>query len=343
MYRQRGRSIRPFSQSARITCRGCSQPLQRAVTDFGADHAFGVVVDKLKEHYGITLAISTIGHITEQHAQHLYHQHQRERIETYPDTAGCEHLIVEMDGSMVPIVEIDEHAKDRRKGKRQGWKEVRLCLAHALGKLTPYFGAEFKTGVDQAGQVLFDCAVHAGFGHQSYVHAVGDGAPWIAEQVEKQLGAQGHYLIDFYHTCQYLGTAASSCAQVHERATWFEQQKSALKRSQVQKVINALIPHLEMDNKDHHLMPVRRAYRYLQNRIQQLDYAKAQALGLPLGSGEIESAHRYVIQERLKIAGAWWKASNLRNMLALRVTRANGLWEQYWQHLEHMNELNATL
>ena len=28
---------------------------------------------------------------------------------------------------------------------------------------------------------------------------------------------------------------------------------------------------------------------------------------LPIGLGEIESAHRYVIQRCLKIAGAWWK------------------------------------
>jgi hypothetical protein len=84
------------------------------------------------------------------------------------------------------------------------------------------------------------------------------------------------------------------------------------------------MPYLETDEKDNYLMPVRSAYRYLQNRIQQLDYAATLAQGLSLSSGEIESAHRYVIQERLKIAGAWWKASNLRNMLALRVTRANG-------------------
>ena len=52
--------------------------------------------------------------------------------------------------------------------------------------------------------------------------------------------------------------------------------------------------------------------------------------GLPIGSGEIESAHRYVIQIRLKIAGAWWKIENAEKMLALRVMRANGDWEKYW-------------
>ena len=77
--------------------------------------------------------------------------------------------------------------------------------------------------------------------------------------------------------------------------------------------------------------PVRRCVRYLENRPTQLDYQGALRAGLPIGSGEIESAHCSVIQERLKISGAWWAEANARKMLALRVTRANGEWPAYWQ------------
>jgi hypothetical protein len=51
------------------------------------------------------------------------------------------------------------------------------------------------------------------------------------------------------------------------------------------------------------------------------------------GYGEIERAHRYVIQQRLKLPGAWWKADNVESMLALRVVRANEDWDQYWDTL----------
>jgi hypothetical protein len=53
--------------------------------------------------------------------------------------------------------------------------------------------------------------------------------------------------------------------------------------------------------------------------------------GLPIGSSAIEGAHRYVIQSRLKLAGAWWKLNNAKHMLALRVCRANGDWGPYWE------------
>jgi hypothetical protein len=48
--------------------------LQRAITDFGADHGFGHVPKKLQEHYGITIAVSTVRKITEGHGEHMREQ-----------------------------------------------------------------------------------------------------------------------------------------------------------------------------------------------------------------------------------------------------------------------------
>jgi hypothetical protein len=44
----------------------------------------------------------------------------------------------------------------------------------------------------------------------------------------------------------------------------------------------------------------------------------------------IESGHRHVIQQRLKLAGSWWKEPHAEAMLGLRVARANHLWDHYW-------------
>jgi hypothetical protein len=59
-------------------------------------------------------------------------------------------------------------------------------------------------------------------------------------------------------------------------------------------------PHLEPETQTQ--APVRAAHRYLSGRRDQLDYAGARARGLPIGSGEIESGHRHVIQQRLNPA-----------------------------------------
>lgn len=45
--------------------------MQRAITDFGADNAFGRVSEKLREHYGILVAENAALTITERHARAL--------------------------------------------------------------------------------------------------------------------------------------------------------------------------------------------------------------------------------------------------------------------------------
>lgn len=78
---------------------------------------------------------------------------------------------------------------------------------------------------------------------------------------------------------------------------------------------------------------MRCCYRYIKNRPGQFDYRAAIEADLPIGSGEIESAHRYIIQERLKLPGAWWKMDNAKAMIGLRLLRANNCWEEYWDNL----------
>lgn len=52
--------------------------------------------------------------------------------------------------------------------------------------------------------------------------------------------------------------------------------------------------------------------------------------GLPISSGEVESAHRYIPQKRLKIPGATWHLDTVNPMLALRIIRANGWWDDLY-------------
>ena len=252
---------------------------------------------------------------------------QQKQPEIPLKTSGNQTIIGEIDGCMVPVMKTNEEEKDRRKGKILCWKEARLALAHEVGSTSPKFSALFGGSTDEAGQSLLDCAIAAQFDESSHFHGVGDGAPWIATQVADKFGEQGHYLLDFYHVCEYLSDAAASCAEINPEG-WTNHQKDLLKQNEHQKVLENLYPFLEDKNIDQ--APVRACYRYLNNRPDQLDYQAAIKKGLPIGSGEIESAHRYVIQKRLKLSGAWWKAENINPMLALRVVRANEEWDKYW-------------
>ena len=170
------------------------------------------------------------------------------------------------------------------------------------------------------------------------------GKLWILGQIEERFGEQGSYLIDFYHVCEYLSVAAKTIApDAAAGKTWMEAQKDALKTGRADAVLNALLPHYEsLDVRDEQA-PVRVCHRYLGARRDQLKYREALAEGLPIGSGEIESAHRYVAQKRLKLPGAWWLVEHAEHMLALRINRLNGDWAAYWAALAARPPVAANL
>ena len=335
VFLQEGHLVRPFSHGHGVTCRGYSLPLQRRITDFGADEPFGKVSGKLQEHYGITVPASSARVITEHHAQGI-HEHEQEGLQhTIPEHAGSACIIAETEGTMIPILTpIDRETAaalpDKRKARKGGWKEARLTLTHAQGSVSPVFGGTIGRP-DDVGDQLLSCALRSGMGQATYVHNVDDGAPWIAHQVDRVFGAQGEFLVDFYHLCEYLSAASTACAP-NEAARFFALQKQQMKTNQTTTVLNALQPHIEPDAIPDERAPVRCCSRYITNREGQFNYQGALDKDLPIGSGEIESAHRYLIQDRLKIAGAWWDEDNARNMISLRILRANGDWEEYWKN-----------
>lgn len=254
-----------------MSARGCSRRLQRTVTDFGADVPYAKAMDKLVEHYGIVLAESTIRRVTQHHAQVVHQRGQGKPIGLPKPVAAEQTFIVEMDGTMVPTVQSDPMQADKRKGKTVQWQEAKVSLAHVQGSKELICAATLLGGVETAGKQLRACAKRAGFGKGHRVHGVGDGAPWIATQIKERFGGQGSYLVDFYHVCDYLSAAALAIhAQTAVREQWLRTQKERLKTQGLGSLLNELQANLEPSDTVDELAPVRRCYRYLSLRQNQL-------------------------------------------------------------------------
>lgn len=301
--------------------RGASLRLTRALVDFGAEQSFARAAQSVREHYGVEVSLWRARSATLKHARACA------GVGRGAPAPTAARLITQMDGSMIPVVKTKTGSLDRRTTRQVYWREARLCLARGEGKAGAVYGVTLA-GPHVAGELWREVAVRAGLGSSTRVHGVGDGAPWIAEQFNAHFGAQGQYLLDFYHLSQYLAKAAP---QGRAGRGWLKRQQGHLLKSRPGPTLQSLSRRLESPGQNE--QPVRAAHRYLTERWEQLDYAAAQASGLPIGSGEIESGHRHVIQRRLKLAGAWWKETNAEAMLGLRAQRATGLWESYWQSL----------
>jgi hypothetical protein len=323
LFIEEGRLVRPFCKSAKVRSLGYSLALQRAVSDFGADGSFCSATFKMKEHYGIEVPHSTIRLIVEKHGR-MMGTFEIKRKEAKEET-----IISETDGGMVPIVEVEESEGDCRKARKVCWKEVKLSFARGKDKIERVYGGLIGTA-EEAGEKMFECAVLAGMKEGTHVHAIGDGAPWIVEQFKLKFCNRGGYFIDFYHLCKYLSEAAIWCS-VFEKGKWLEESKEKLKTGRQKEVfeeIKAKIEELQVQDPESGLI---KCYRYMEKRLDYMNYKAALDKGLPIGSGEIESSHRHVVQKRLKIAGAWWKEENANAMISLRIGRLNNCWEDYWQ------------
>jgi hypothetical protein len=312
-----GAELRPFCREAQVKHRGYSLRLQRVLTDFGAEVSFGQAVRRVKEHYAIEVPVAAVRQHTLRHGKAMT------TLAAAPHPA--QQLITQMDGSMIPVMQ-PGRGEDARKGRSLFWREARLCCARPSGQATALYGASLGSA-ETASWLWRATAQSAGLGAQTRVHGVGDGAPWIVDKFQENFGEQGRYLLDFYHVSEYLAAAATVIKPKNPKR-WRQRQQGRLLENKVAGVLRALQPHREAETAAE--QPVNTAYQYLHKRRNCLDYAGARSAGLPIGSGEIESGHRHVIQQRLKLAGCWWKETHAQAMLNLRVARANNLWNSYW-------------
>lgn len=316
---RRGIRWRPFCEALGIGHRDYSRKLQRAMTDFGAEESFKRAAQRLQEHYGITVNSEAI------RLQSLRHGKAIAAIEP-PGQVAAKEMITEMDGSLIPVVQ-PAKSGDKRKGKTLVWREVRVCCARAEGKDSRLYGATLGS-MESCSLLWAQTARYAGLRPHTYVHAVGDGAPWILEKFKENFEPQGQYLLDFYHVSEYLAQAARVIVGEKKALGWVRRQQGRLLNNQLSKVLRSLSTHLEPPSQQE--TPVRDAYRYLDQRRAHLDYQGARQRKLPIGSGEIESAHRHLIQKRLKLSGSWWKETNAETLITLRTARANLCWDRYW-------------
>ena len=128
--------------------------------------------------------------------------------------------------------------------------------------------------------------------------------------------------VDFYHAVEHLGTAAGGCARwsATQRRRWVTAQRRYRQTGQIDAVITAL------KDLSRGRPAVRKAYHYFLRHRARMDDARLRDLGLPIGSGAIESAVRRVVNLRIKGPGIVWHQESAEAMLMLRAFYQAGRW-----------------
>jgi hypothetical protein len=152
----------------------------------------------------------------------------------------------------------------------------------------------------------------------------------------------GRCVLDYYHCAEHLYTLAKAQfddpldveQRVEAASTWLSLDQPGLDISWLE----------DMKPADANAeQQIRQLIGYLDNNRDRLGYTKRREEGLPIGSGGIESANKYIPHARAKRSGAWWLIPNGNNMLRLRCAMYNGTYARVLQryianrHPRHSN------
>jgi hypothetical protein len=228
-----------------------------------------------------------------------------------------------VDGSMLAII-------------GEGWREARVA---SLGVVSPAPRAPEAVRTTQVSYVAALCdaqtfqqaalpeVLHRGLDQAPRVAAVSDGATWIQDFVDYHC-PQAVRILDFAHAADYLAAAAqASCGSGTEATSeWFAAQRHELRYGDPDRVLAALGVLPASEERD-------TARRYLGERRAMIAYATFSEAGWPIGSGSVESAHKHVLQARMKGPGMRWGLPTAQTMIALRVVLANDRWDELWPQL----------
>jgi hypothetical protein len=287
------------------------------------DYVFEEGETLLKELLGIEMSAKQVQRVSEWTGKELEHQ-----IQEYADpfsklkapvlklSQPDEVVYAMFDGSMVFT-------------REEGWKEIKV------GRV---FNESSSVGIQKNRRQIFQSQYVCHLGKhkdflekwESYIDEyphkvfIADGAKWIWNHVCDAY-PDSLQILDFFHAAEKIGDyAAIQYSDPDERKMWLETQKGRLLNNEVAGVIQTLKTEKGRNNKANEAR--KDAIGYYENNRNRMQYKTYLDKGYLIGSGPIESAHRNVIQQRLKLSGQRWSIKGAQQIANLRACRKSNQW-----------------
>jgi Uncharacterised protein family (UPF0236) len=271
----------------------------------------------IKEFTTIDVSTTQCYRVTDFYGERMGNSVNRER--TLTPVRKQEVLYVEADGSMlltreegwseVKVGRMFKSSDCIHAGSKQGWISNSQYVAH-LGT-----SKVFTESMDE----LIES--HGKLGKRLVF--ISDGAVWIKNWINDAF-PEAISILDYYHACEHLHLFSSNYfSDKQKEKKWIKKQKDLLLESGIIKVIKN-IKRLAGQN-----IEAQKLIAYYEGNKDRMDYKNYKKIGCGIiGSGAIESAHRTLVQKRMKQSGQRWSWKGAQNMLNLRVIRKNLQWNK---------------
>lgn len=319
--------------------------MEKRVVDFAVCDVYAQAAERWSVHYRVPISENLLRRVAARvgaQCEGAEQAHLQEALK--PSEEPADVLVVEMDGSMLPI-----------RGA-EPWKEAKVGITyrHDPKRQAPIAGSGRYTAVvgtvANFAPVFEEALIAERIDEVGTVVWLGDGAPhnWT---LADQIAADAMQVLDWHHAVEH----AMDCAKVllDEESPylplWKKRAEELLGAGDPEVFIREVmdcIPEIESRrrNKRAALQAVNDLVRYYRNNKTRMNYRLYRQLGFPIGSGAVESAHRHVLQSRMKLAGQRWGLRSARRMAHLRAAYRTAGAARFYDAIQraHRETLSGT-
>lgn len=308
----------PLDQALGLLPQGELTPKMEArVLDFGVNAPYQEAAERWSVHHKSSISERLLRSVVERVGEQWEEKSPEQRQEQLCSKEGsASPLVVQVDGSMVSTRDL-------------GWKEAKVAVLYreehhvagdkeVRGQMTEASYVATLSGLDSFREELSAALLAQKTEETQRVIFVADGAP-VNWNLCEELIPWAVQILDFYHAMEH----AMDCGKIlygeqgEGLSSWKEEIKNLLLEGSFEELESFLQSKL-FGALASHQSALKKLLAYYRSHRARMDYKAYREQGFPLGSGAVESAHRHVIQSRMKRAGQHWEYERGDTMARLR-------------------------
>ncbi len=256
-------------------------------------------------------------------------------------------LYIEFDGSMVDT---------RVETEGSSWKECKIAIAFSSanfrrwtnhkGEACQALGKRDIVGiigsVDDFKYHVLALAKRNDYDYCSEVVVITDGAKWIIPFV-KILFPRATHILDKFHAKENASKFANAVKRgKNQKIIYAQKLNSLIDAGDVDGLLKATEPYKDWKSRN----GILNFHTYVESHRDCMNYPEYEKKGYFVGSGAIESCHRYVMQNRMKQPGQRWNVDSGQGILSMKSRYESGNWNDILElckmnyHQLHMGSAN---
>ncbi len=226
------------------------------------------------------------------------------------------------------------------KGKT-AWQEVKVGIVARLGQRITKTGKKVSVlvrrrlvavlgSIDDFKPRIWLASVKEGMLEARTVVWLSDGGRCFWRLFNNQFSRYAQGILDFYHAAQNIwkGARALFDGRTKKARQWFAWARRRLRLGKATEVLDEIKDALSPEDlPDSARKTLENLVAYLEGHSDHISYDRYKKLGLPIGSGMVESVCKWLIQQRFKCVGMRWSVNGFNHLLHLRLAWVNGTYD----------------